>query len=413
MTANDSGFFAFLTPAEIYDQLTGGRGPEQLSYTQRVLLMETLAEEDRAHLIAAIGELTATGWQGEASATARGSTLPLRDHVLANADKLDQAQDLLSRQAGSFQTAYHSVRPISGPPGMPLDESFPFDVDHEKDVAGYQADAQHNMAVFEQYDGASEYNETNMPQEFHGGRRGSGDILVKSPDTIEVGDSSPREGGPDGGIRESGWPGRHPGGGPYPGGHPSTSGPYPGNSSPYPGNSGGSDPGGTSPSGGFHARPDDFRPSPGYSYPVSGQQGAPAASDGFVGGVPGGGHPGRGSSGGFGPGGGIGSRGVSGILRSGAAAGGSGGGASGPVLRGPGVGAGALAAEEAAARRAAQAAAGRGGAGPMGAPAGGGRGKDEDAEHERKVLIEADPEETFGSEVLTAPQVIGDEEYED
>jgi hypothetical protein len=49
----------------------------------------------------------------------------------------------------------------------------------------------------------------------------------------------------------------------------------------------------------------------------------------------------------------------------------------------------------------------------MGAPAGGGRGKDEDAEHERKVLIEADPEETFGSEVLTAPQVIGDEEYED
>ena len=86
------------------------------------------------------------------------------------------------------------------------------------------------------------------------------------------------------------------------------------------------------------------------------------------------------------------------------------------------MGAGALAAEEAAARRAAQAArraaqaaGGRPGAGPMGgAPMGGGRGKDdEDAEHERKYLIESDAEDTFGSDVLTAPQVIGDDEYED
>jgi hypothetical protein len=50
----------------------------------------------------------------------------------------------------------------------------------------------------------------------------------------------------------------------------------------------------------------------------------------------------------------------------------------------------------------------------MAAPLGGGRGKDdEDAEHERKVLIEVDSEETFGSDVLTAPPVIGDDEYED
>jgi hypothetical protein len=77
-----------------------------------------------------------------------------------------------------------------------------------------------------------------------------------------------------------------------------------------------------------------------------------------------------------------------------------------------------LAAEEAAARRAGQVAgvagARSGGAGPMGAPVGAGRGKDdEDTEHQRKVLIEADAEDTFGSDVLTAPQVIGDDEYED
>lgn len=58
---------------------------------------------------------------------------------------------------------------------------------------------------------------------------------------------------------------------------------------------------------------------------------------------------------------------------------------------------------------------GAGAPGAMGAaPMGGGRGKnDEDSEHDRKYLVEPDPEETFGSEVLTAPQVIGDDEYED
>jgi hypothetical protein len=56
----------------------------------------------------------------------------------------------------------------------------------------------------------------------------------------------------------------------------------------------------------------------------------------------------------------------------------------------------------------------RGGAGLLGAPLGAGRGKDdEDAEHQRKVLIEVDSEETFGSETLTAPSVIGDDEFED
>lgn len=49
----------------------------------------------------------------------------------------------------------------------------------------------------------------------------------------------------------------------------------------------------------------------------------------------------------------------------------------------------------------------------MGAPAGAGRGKgDEDEEHRRKVLLEVDGESVFGSDQLTAPEVIGDDEYE-
>jgi hypothetical protein len=49
-----------------------------------------------------------------------------------------------------------------------------------------------------------------------------------------------------------------------------------------------------------------------------------------------------------------------------------------------------------------------------GMPMGGGRGKgDDDEEHTRKVLIEADAESAFGSDALTAPQVIGDDAYEE
>lgn len=71
-----------------------------------------------------------------------------------------------------------------------------------------------------------------------------------------------------------------------------------------------------------------------------------------------------------------------------------------------------MAAEQAAARRGLAATA-RGAGGAFGAPMGGGRNRDEDEEHKRKVLVEADAEGTFGSDVLTAPQVIGDDEYED
>ena len=81
-------------------------------------------------------------------------------------------------------------------------------------------------------------------------------------------------------------------------------------------------------------------------------------------------------------------------------------------MRGGMLGAGALAAEEAAAQRAAAAPRGTGSGMMGGAPVGANR-KDEADEHQRKVLIESDAEGLFGSDVLTAPQVIGDDEYED
>ncbi|MBC6446663.1 hypothetical protein [Actinokineospora xionganensis] len=118
---------------------------------------------------------------------------------------------------------------------------------------------------------------------------------------------------------------------------------------------------------------------------------------------------GRGGGGGGGGGGGR-----SGFGPGGGGAGGSGmGGRSG--MGGPGVGgaagAGALAAEHAAGggRGGAGAAGGRGGA-PMGGGMGGARGGQggEDDEHNRpSYLVEADPDQVFGTDEMTAPPVIG------
>jgi hypothetical protein len=402
MTARDDGFFSFLTPAEIYHQLTEGPGSTSMVWEQQKTAQERSEENERAAMIRSLANTITSGWQGTASAGAYGAAMPLAERAFENAAKLDNAQDLLSRQIDSFHTAKNSVVPVGDPPEMSIDEKFPFDVDHEKAVKEYQDSVQNNIAAFRAYDGASHYNETNLPQEYSNDIRAGGDVSVKGPtDTIEVGGPGPGSGGP-----RSGGPGDS-------AGPPGSSG-YFGDSS-FPGGPSSGGPGASEP-GGSQTSPSEFRPvaPPSrqglpFSYPPAG---APSpVSGGFVGG---GEYPG----GGFGPlGGGSSGGGVSGR----GPAGGGGpvggpGGTRGPAF-GPGAGVGALAAEEAAARRAAQApaVAGRpGGVGPVGAPVGTGRGKDdEDAEHQRKILIEADAEETFGSDELTAPQVIGDDEYED
>lgn len=115
----------------------------------------------------------------------------------------------------------------------------------------------------------------------------------------------------------------------------------------------------------------------------------------------GGGFGPRGSGGGFGPGG-SGSGG----------AGGPGAGGRGPGSGGFGPGAGGAAAAEGAAARGGMGPGGRGGPGGMGGGMGGhgnkGQGED-DSEHERpSFLVEPDPHETFGTDEVTAPPVIGE-----
>ena len=410
---------AGLTPHEIYEQLTGGPGSRPLTLAQDATKQEWTREDERATMIKKLGEKIRMGWQGEASDAAFGASLPLAQAAMDGTDQLDRAQDLLGRQTGSFHDAANSVRPVAArpPENNVLNESIPFDTDLDQEIRAYQTDAQHNIDVFHGYDNASQYNETNMPTEYSSITHSGGTITVKPTggdpgggdtggDTGDGGrDKAPGGSGPgSGGPGTSGGPGGAPGGSPVSGplGGPPVGGASPGQTSPSdvrpgPGVPGGfpQSPAASGPQGGGTAPPPGFVP--------GGFPGGPGGAGGFRGG------PGGGSGGGFG-GRGPGFGGSGGV--GGPGAGGAGG--AGPRGAGPGAGAGALAAEEAAMRRGGAAASGGRGAGgmPMGAMGGHGKG-DEDDEHERKIMIESGGEDVFGSDVLTAPQVIGDDEYED
>lgn len=390
----------WMTPQQIYDELTNGPGSETLAAAQKISYDESRAEQERADRIRRLASTIEGGWQGSAADGAQGAARPLARNAAEGAEYLYLAQDLLDRQTGSFHRAAASVEPIPAQPAAEmLDQVVPFDIDTDAQTRAYQEKAQHNIRVFEGYDNASNHNETCLPQQFSSTNHSGGGVSVTPADTIDVEDS------PRSGERVAG-PGNYsaPGGAaprpqptapsdfqpapvlpatqqPVPTGSP-TGGLGGGGIQDGPGSTfGGSTvPGGATVQGGSRVQG---------GLDVRGNSGGPGGSPGVRGG------PG-GSTGARGPGG---SPGSPGAVR-------------GPAL-GPGIGAGtgAVAAEEAAARRAITTTRSTT-TSPMTAPMSNGRNKEDDQEHTRKVLIEADAESVFGSEELTAPQVIGDDEYD-
>lgn len=404
MSGRDGIPFWGLTAQQIYDQLTGGPGSGRLNDAGSAASQEWQREEERAHDIRALATDMKSGWDGRASDAAHGAAGPLAESALQGAGQLHTSEQLLNQQSEIFHSAANSVVPVpeKPPESTILNYMIPWETDLDQEIQAYQADAQHNVEVFRGYDTTSLDHETPLAREYATVTHSGGDISVRgSGDTI----------GSDG----------HRGGG------------DPGSYSAPSGSDSGGDPGGStggSPAGGSQAS-DDVRPgdtqasqvSPSAT-PGSGLQNVapPLSQPGPTTGTLGGGLIGAGPLVGATPtgsGAGSGTGGRTGGVGSGGGLGGRGGVAGGaPGMRGgaPGPGAGALAAEQVAQRGGPAGAAGaRGSAGMGGAPMGAaGRGQgDEDSEHQRKVLIEADPEATFGTDELVAPRVIGDPAYED
>jgi hypothetical protein len=178
-----SGFF--ITPHQIYEFITGGPGTRSLGLVEDVVMSEWQAERDRADRIHRVANTLRGGWQGEAGAGAYGAAMPLTEGAVQGVIHLQRSHDLLVRQSESFHRAVNDVRPVPAePPAGSLDESFPFDVDYDKELTSYQADVQHNIDVFRSYDGASQYNETHMPQEYPNRSMSSGSDVLTAPQVI-------------------------------------------------------------------------------------------------------------------------------------------------------------------------------------------------------------------------------------
>lgn len=408
-----------MTGDEIYQNFMDGYGPEGLR--SLAIVMKTIARnhDERAEQIRALVARMESAWQGDAAGAAQRGAGPLAVEHDMSSMALDTAQDLTGRQAGSFSEAKGRVVPVPPKPEL-LNPALVFTspamvMDHERRVDEHDAAAQNNVDVMNGYSGASEYNTDNLPTSY--GKLsddqsgidigttqvgGAGGAVIHNPGSADAGDDIARS---TSAGRETSDPSGGSSGGRAPGSSPA------GGSGSGSGTPGGAAGGGPGSSPGV-TTPETFVPDPSASPVGSTDQGAgrgPGTSAGplspGLGAVVAG--PGNSTRGGFGGG------------SSGGGAGPFGGGGAGPrgggtpAAPGPGAGVGAdprgLAARPGAGAGALAAGARGGTAGggfPMGAP---GRGRDEeDIEHQRPEWLEGgDPDELFGTDVVTAPPTIG------
>ncbi|MGW9308880.1 hypothetical protein ACWGPQ_12810 [Saccharomonospora azurea] len=366
-------------------------------------LFERLSDEMRE----AVGK-SKQGWEGDAADSAHGYFTSLSDWSEGNSQNAQMASDIIANESSAASTAKNS---------MP--EPIPFNMEQEMDSWGWnpftfqdqvdqtiqkfqESQAKHEEAAqvmtkydFELQEAGNKQPVFAEPPKFNGAS-GSGDtspsgvISINEPRTSTSGFTGGPAGSGGGSVPTGGGPVNVPS-------SPSGSVPHlaPGvNTGVRPPNTtrpSGWAPGGRSPNmppPGQRNNRSQFGPGGGGIGPM------PMGGGGFGPGGPGGG--GGRLPGGFGPGGGAGAGGAAGP-GAGAASGAKPMG--GPMGAGPGGG---------AAPGAAAAARGGGMGAPMGAGGGKGGQGGEDAEHQRPTyLVEADPDDVFGTSQRTAPPVIG------
>jgi hypothetical protein len=379
----------FMSGQAIYQNFANSSLAE-LSHGAAGTALISASYQDRAQALKSLAIYMDHAWQGEAGSAAQRGAGPLAIEHEAAAPEISNAARSMQQQVDAFETARNSVVPVPDMPEKPgfWDNIFSAgqaNAKYEQRVAASQAANEHNIAVMRAYDDATRQNQallTGIPQALNPPNPGNG------------GEPSPVPG---------------PAPGPWPG---------PARILPSGGGSGGSGGGGAAVSGARstaqwsapQASPTG-RTGLGETHPDFAQSVPPLSGPAEVGlaksvpqsQLPGGPGPGLPLRGGLGP--------VDGGSGSGADPRRAGGpGADGGRFGGRGgLGARGSAGTEAAAGRGAAGAAGRGGLG--GAPGGAGARSqnDEDGEHWRpSFLVEPDPDETFGTDEVTAPSVIGE-----
>ena len=423
MTWNSIPFFG-MNGSEIYHNFRGGTGDNGAGLYESAFKVELLIKRyhERTDSITKLTTQMEGAWEGDAGGAARRGAGPLAvEHGLAK-DSMMTAQTTLHSQFDAFQAAQTMVTEVPPTPDKPgvwdnITSLGGASRDYETQMTAVNEANDHNVAVMEQYESASESNASRMPTTY-------GRI---TDDYAQVGVEQPPPPPPPLPYE------RPPGTGSDPGtGNSNNNGTYnlPGtNDQSGLNNNNSNNNNTTNPNQNNPTNPNDFRPPPSVvdppRVPPGHNPGQNPNHPGMPGMMPGpqfgpnGGGDGssRGGGRGFGPGGGrgFGPGGGGGMGGPGSSGGGSGGPGSGARGLGSGFGpGGAAAAADGAARGGiggpAGAPGGRGGGMGGGGMGGGGRrgeGED-DTEHERpSFLVEPDPHETFGTDEVTAPPVIG------
>jgi hypothetical protein len=368
---------------EIYRNFQDGFGPGGLATSAEIVKGLVERYQGRVDHILRLRARMEAAWQGTAADAAdRGLGPVVIEHGLAGR-ALHVAQDLTSRQVGSFGEAKNAVVPVPPAPGevdaLAMFVNQDVALTYLKQVALHNQAAQHNVDVMNGYTGASLYNTDGQPTSYGqltDDRAGIGiddrpsddekltgsDVDARAqdvpgPDVDSVGNGSSVSPADESGSGPTWTPGAEP----------------------------------TRPADADPTRPATV-PAGGLGIPVTGD----AAPDG---GPRGGGANGSGANGGV-AGGGVLSRG--------------GGPVGGPWRGLPGGGSGAGSTQPGVAARpmVISAGPGRGGVGfaELPAPAGRGRGEEDTERTAPAYLDGGDPEELWDTDELTAPPAIGDED---
>lgn len=356
--------------------------------------------QSRAEALARMATAMEDAWRGEAASAARRGASPLAARYEMTVPQIRNATKSIQQQADAFGVARNSVVPVPPMPEKPgfFDNVFSLgnaSRDHESQVAAIQSANDHNIAVMAQYENTTRQNAAMLTQI----PTALGSFPPLRDDRIQELSGSPIPGATTNPTARPGNGGQSGSGGASQGGASTTSSPQQQFSS-------------TADTGLAQTRPESAKTAP--SGVTSADIGAPkptpapsldaqrpGLSLGSIGaGYGSGADPTRG--------------GVPGGPRGAGAFGGPrGAGAGGAGEPGPrGSGAGGMGARGPAGMESplGRGAAGRAGTpGTSGAAGGARRGESEDdLEHQRPAfLVEADPDELFGSDEATAPPVIG------
>jgi hypothetical protein len=161
-----------LTAAQIYEQVTGGKGTQSLSAAHDSATQLTSRMVERAQRINALRTKTMAGWQGQAGDSASDATLPLVQAATDDAVHLENARTAVGAQMHAFGTVKNSVKPVAPqPPEITSDDllhalSGQGFGSYNTKVAGWQADSQGNIDAFRAYHSASSTYGGQMPAQY-------------------------------------------------------------------------------------------------------------------------------------------------------------------------------------------------------------------------------------------------------